>query len=60
MIVIYARGDKGAICNEIYARGEWPDDFLDSVIIPIEEMLIWKRMEKISQLDKVTNVEVLR
>jgi len=20
------------ICNEIYVRGEWPDDFLDSVI----------------------------
>jgi len=34
--------------------------FLDSVIIPIEEMLIWKRMEKISRLDKVTNEEVLR
>ena len=25
------------ICNEIYATGEWPDDFLDSVIIPIEK-----------------------
>jgi len=24
------------ICNEIYVTGEWPDDFLDSVIIPIE------------------------
>jgi len=25
------------ICNEIYVTGEWPDDFLDSVIIPIEK-----------------------
>jgi len=25
------------ICNEIYVTDEWPDDFLDSVIIPIEK-----------------------
>ena len=24
-------------CNEIYIRGEWPEDFLESVIIPIEK-----------------------
>ena len=25
------------ICNEIYIRGEWPEDFLESIIIPIEK-----------------------
>jgi len=25
------------ICNEIYIRGEWPEDILESIIIPIEE-----------------------
>jgi len=25
------------IFNEIYVTGEWPNDFLDSVIIPIEK-----------------------
>ena len=36
--LLKARGVKGKrelydICNEIYVTGEWPDDFLDSVII---------------------------
>ena len=25
------------ICNEIYICGEWPEDFLESIIIPIEK-----------------------
>ena len=40
--MLKALGVKGKrelcdICNEIYVTGEWPDDFLDSVIIPIEK-----------------------
>ena len=25
------------ICNEIYICGEWPEDFLESIIIPIKK-----------------------
>ena len=25
------------ICNEIYIRGDWPEDFLESIIIPIQK-----------------------
>ena len=40
--LLKALGVKGKrelydICNEIYVTGEWPDDFLDSVIIPTEK-----------------------
>jgi len=34
--VLKARGSYN-ICNEIYVTDEMPDDFLDSVIIPIEK-----------------------
>ena len=40
--LIMASGSAGKrelfeICNEIYIRGEWPEDFLESIIIPIEK-----------------------
>ena len=40
--LLKALGVKGKrelydISNEIYVTGEWPDDFLDSVIIPIDK-----------------------
>jgi len=25
------------ICNKIYLRGEWPQDFLKTIIIPLEK-----------------------
>ena len=25
------------ICNEIYIHGEWPEGFLESIIIPVEK-----------------------
>jgi len=29
-------------CNQIYIQGEWPHDFLEVIIIPIEKKIVQK------------------
>ena len=47
-------------CKALYAAETWTLTQTDRRILEAFEMWIWRRMEKISWLVKVTNEEVLR
>jgi len=37
--ILKALGSKGEheICKQIYIQGEWPDDFIELIVIPMEK-----------------------